>query len=283
MKVYDEKLKAVRKSKMRLSSPFNPSSGFCTLCWRLTEAQMAKDKIFIKRRGGYVEVPRPTPTPETLAEARRRLEELKQAARGRRPDRYGELLYLYARGHDHRLLYGRGGGSEPASEKASDEMLLDVIERNLLEERWLSSSPWFLVGRKHYQDFGLLGETKFPESHRYPVKASTKLCYEHNPRRSLEARRRYQRDLQRKDMFHELIGELTRHYISQGFGIHTEADRAAIRTEAYKYVCMSTLEMVKLLQAKGVKNLAEIGRRLHLSMKAISMTLIRSRQAIPTS
>lgn len=235
--------------------------------------QTTNDRIFAKKRGKFVEVARPPLSPETLEKAKGRLDEIRAAALGEDPYLYGRRLFEYAQGHDYRTLHECGIESTEAA-----EMLLDVIEQNVIEEEWLATNAPLIVARKRFNGTIPLGETAIPESTKAPLKPSAKLCAEHNPRRSVEARRRYQNDLRRKDGFEETIRQLIRHHLNQGHGIHTIEERMAVRKEAYEIVCMSTLEMVKVLQTKGIDNQAEIGRILGLTRKAISMSLIRERQ-----
>ncbi len=274
MKVYDDRAGEVKRNRQRTPSPFDPSFGFCALCWRKTEAHTTNDRIFIKKRGKFLEVERPVRSPQTLAIAKCRLEEIRAAEREKKLILYGELLFGYARGFDHRTLQDRGIESPEAA-----EMLVDVIEQNLIDDEWLTTKSPFVVGRKRFNGLGPQGETEIAELPKGPLKPSRKLCLEHNPRRSIEARRRYQNDMYRRDGFEEVIRDMTREWMNQCYGIHTDEDRTAIRKAAYKIVCMSTLEMVEALQAKGVVNQAEIGRRLGgLSRQAISLALARERQ-----
>lgn len=273
MNIYDDRLGYIGRGQQRIPSPFDPSAGFCTLCWRRTESQTINDRIFVKKRGKFVEVVRPPMNSRTLEQAKDRLQEIRAAAKGEDPNLVGSLLYDYAREHGHKVLRDHGIDSTEAT-----EMLLDVIERHLIEEEWLTTKTPFVVARKQFKGQVLHGETEITGLSKTPLKPSTLLCAEHNPRRSIEARRRYQNDLRRKDDFHETIRELTRHYISQCRPIHTVEHRTTVRREAYELVCMTTLEMVTALQAKGITNQAEIGRKLGLSRKAISLALARERQ-----
>lgn len=275
MKLYDDRAGAIRRDRQRVASAFDASAGFCALCWRRTEEQTTNDMIFAKKRGKFVEVARPQLSPETLEKAKGRLEEIRAAASGGDPYLFGGLLHEYARGYDHRTIGDRGIGSAEAT-----EMLMDVIELNLIEDEWLATETEapLMVGRKRFNGIVPPDETAIAESAKAPLKPSATLCAEHNPRRSVEARRRYQNDLRRKEGFEEVIRHLTATSRDHGHGIHTVEDRMRVRKQAYKVVCMSTLDMIKALQAEGVANQAEIGRRLGLSRKAISLALARERQ-----
>lgn len=281
MKEFDEGVGEFRRSQRSDAwRPFDPSSGFCALCWRRVEELTTNERLYSKNRRGKIrEVLRPTLTPETLAEARARLQEIISARKKTNaPFLFGQKMhaftFLSGLEIDYRALNEFGIESETAA-----EMLLDIIEQSIINEKWLADAD--IVGKKRLNRIALPGETAIANgSVKPPQTPSHILCAEHNPRRSIESRRRYQNDRRKMNEFELTIRELTTYYINQGHGIISDEDRTFVRQEAYRIVHMSTLEKIRELQSRGLTNQAEIGRIIGLSRKAISMALSREKNRV---
>ncbi len=256
---------------------FDRHAGFCKLCWKWTEDRMTAP-VFEKcvrgknRKHGRVFNPinRPIASEKTLAAAHGHLQEINATsnASNENPFLFGELLYLYARGHDYRVLREHGLESDD-----TQEMLLDKIEQNLIENEWFSQ-----IMRSHPIQFGIkCFKPRIGDKKSAPVRPSSVFCPDHNPHRSIESRRRYQNDRKRITDFETEIDRLYRHYINLCIGIHSDNDRQILRREAYLNVFSSTLEKIKELQADGKKQ-KEIADILKVSKQVVSNALRREKK-----
>ncbi len=280
VKEFNERLGELRRTQRGDAwRPFDPSSGFCALCWQRVEELTTSERLYSKNRRGKIhKVQQPTLTPETLAEARERLQEIISASKTDNPFLFGQKLheftFLSGQEIDHRSLNEFGIESTIAA-----EILLDIIEQSLIKEKWLVDAD--IVGKKCLNRIVPAGETAIADgSVKPPQTPSRILCAEHNPRRSIESRRRYQNDRRLMKEFASTIQELTTYYINQGHGIISDEDRTFVRQEAYRIVHMSTLEKIRELQSQGTTNQAKIGRVIGLSRKAISMALARDKDRL---
>ncbi|MGE5469156.1 MAG: hypothetical protein ACM3Y9_17180 [Ignavibacteria bacterium] len=190
------------------------------------------------------------------------------------------LLSPYVAALDYRILRDYGIGSREV-----EEMLLGVIEEQLRDDEFAAAAE--IVGKKppnadpvrFRNEVALAGKTPIPGDQPPPRTLSSCLCEEHNPRRSLESRRRYRNDLRRKAAFDETLCQVRWVWLNVlKRGIYTDDDRTEVRKQAYEWVSMSTLEKIKHLQENGYGNQTKIALRLGLTRKAVSLSLARERQ-----
>lgn len=267
--------------------------GFCRLCWKYTEERMASRVIsrLVSGKIDYVPefkpIERPAATVKTYTNAQRFLEELIAESKKPGTSSIEELLCIYASGHDYRLLQEKGLESSEVM-----EMLLDKIEQELIEREWsLQVWPWDEIEKimddpKWHQILTSKFLRRFSAKPFKPrlydfksaPKSSSKIfCPDHNPRRSIESRRRYQNNRKRITDFETEIDRLYGHYRSLCIGIHSDNDRQILRREAYFNVFSSTLEKIKELQADGKKQ-KEIADILKVSKQVVSNALKREKK-----
>ena len=233
---------------------------FCELCWRPTEYSRTLDMPMVVKRlqRGNAKV---VPPPETNSvTAQKKVDELmtryEQACKGAfGPYEAGRMLNRYCE-----IIEMRGDFSAANFQ--------DQVERKMLITEWA----------RHGE---LVRPTRLPRQPDGAAKPSKLYCEEHNPRRSEEARRAYQRDRRFTAEYEELIEQIWRQ------GINTATlpawdikAHAYVRKEAYHQLqaLRSPTNMIDNLLASGTMSQAEIARQLGVSRQAVSAAFKRRAQ-----
>lgn len=236
---------------------------FCELCWRSTEyaISMAAPKVFKRlKRENLKVVP------------------LTESVRTKAQKKADALVARY-----ERALKGELGKYEPS------RMLLRYCDMQELRgdfsvaafrehvERRMLVSTWAQHGE-------LLRPATLPGQPEGAARPSKLYCEAHNPRRSDEARRTYQRDRRFALEYEDLIAKIW----SQGAAVLPRWDIetwAEVRKKAYSQLqtFKSPTSSVDDLLNQGVTNQAEIARQLGVSRQAVSAALRRRarKQALP--
>lgn len=244
--------------RAKLSNHYNWC--FCELCWRPTEySALLEAPMVIKRlqRGNAKIVP--------ITDAMR-------AAAQKRTDVLVERYERACTGEFGPYEAGRMWSAYcDAIEMRGDRSVAgfrEHVERKMLITEWA----------KHGELVWLTKPSHHPEG---AAKPSKLYCEAHNPRRSADARRAYQRDRRFLAEYEQLI-EIVR---SQGIRTATlplwdiEA-HAFVRKEAYRQlqILKSPTRLVESLLADGTKSQAEIARQLGISRQAVSAAVRRRAQ-----
>ncbi len=228
---------------------------FCDLCWRTTEYATAIEvqKVFKRLRKGHAkEIPISAAIKE---EAQReadllvdRYEKSLTGALG--PYEQGQMLMAYCD------IVEVGGDRSVAAFR-------DQVERRMLLIAWARHGDLLSIARLPNQAEGAPKPSKF-------------YCEMHNPRRSDQARRAYQRDRRFAAEYKELIaaywtieaGKLP----TWDIGAH-----ALIRKAAYKRLLLMKKPTLFIdeLKAKGINSQTEIARDLGISRQAVSAAIKR--------
>lgn len=148
--------------------------------------------------------------------------------------------------------------------------------RDQVEKRALKAA-WALQG-------DMLGATLLPNQKEGDPKPSKFYCEGHNPTRSIQARRAYQRDRRLFAEYEDLMSMIWSQYRQSG-----EAGQqlplptwdieahAYVRTEAYRllHAMKSTKDLIAAELSKGVTNQSEIARKLGLPRQTVSISIKR--------
>lgn len=230
---------------------------FCELCGRTTEYAAAVEArtVFKRlRRGNAKAVPLTDAVrSEALKEADALVRRYEQALAGQYgPEEPGQMVVAYC---DIRDM--RGDTSVLA--------FRDQVERRMLIAAWARSGDLWSVARLPNQPEGA-------------AKPSKLYCEHHNPRRSVEARRAYQRDRRFVAEFEELIGLI---WSQQAHKLPTwdiEA-HARVRREAYRHLqaMKAPTSLIGDLQAGGAVTQSDIARQLGISRQAVSAAIKRQK------
>jgi hypothetical protein len=235
---------------------------FCELCWRPTEySVILESRTVIKRQGGgnATEV---EPNDLMRAAAQERADALvaryEQALEGK----FGpyEAARMWSRYYDAFEMRG----------DRSVSGFRDRVERIMRLREWARHGDLVRLTRPRGQPDGT-------------AKASKLYCEAHNPRRSDEARRAYQRDRRFAAEYVELIDRIWRQGNNRAtlptWDIEAHAD---VRREAYRQ--LQALKAPKVptstiddLLAQGMSQ-AEIARQLKVSRQAVSAAIKRRSQ-----
>lgn len=244
--VLERRRVAVRdQSASRYSSPIE--SHFCALCWRQTEAAMVDERprIYARRTAHqYAEVECTTAIRAAAAKYATALTK-----------RYIAIL------NGSEGPYGLGNIASyftvaELDGDTSPESFRDHVERR---ERW----------RLMAKTGNVLGVAISPGIDGKDVKPSRRYCSEHNPRRSIAARRRYQLDRVRQLEFEQAIFAIGAEQ-SHRFRRWRSEDHADIRRMAYERVYNKpTLELIRELERQGITRRADIARRIGISRQAV--------------
>ena len=154
----------------------------------------------------------------------------------------------------------------------SVEGFRDQVEGTMLIKEWA----------RHGE---LVWSTQLPGQPEGAPKPSKLYCSEHNPRRSIEARRTYQRDRRYKVEFNLLIDLVRAERVKKGYHPAWDIEfHAEIRRHAYKLIQHEksrTGNMEDLLIDKTMSQ-ADIARKLGVSRQAVSAAIKRraSKQAM---
>lgn len=235
---------------------------FCELCWRPTELQTANDTVQIFKRldnDNAKAVPLTTAIcNQAQEEADSLVERYERALAGEfGPFEASTMLMAYCDAEEMR-------GDRSVAE------FRDQVERRSLIAAWARHGDLVSVGRR------LPGQ---PEDAPRPSKL---YCQEHNPRRSIEARRAYQRDRSFFAEYEYLIDTLWSFHAHELPTWDIEA-HAEVRRHAYRLMQDMKQDM-KLpssaaadLLAAGTMSQSEAARRLGVSRQAVSAAIKRKR------
>lgn len=264
---------------MRIYQALDRHAGFCKLCWKWTEERMSHPVLIRGKNRKHVPdfatVERPLATEETLSAARERLKEIIAASKSsesNNPFLFAQLLHTYGVGYDRRIQFNQGRVVFDQGDESHEaqEMMLDRIEQNLIDELWVAQATQF--GVKFFKPH--------PGDYRNAPKTPSRIfCPDHNPRRSIESRRRYQNDRKRITDFEAEVNRVYSQCIYQCIGIQTGDDHQSVRRVAYRNVFSSTLEKIKYLKAEGKKD-TEIAGILKMTRQAVSNALRREKTRI---
>lgn len=233
---------------------------FCELCGRSTEYATAIEArtVFKRlRRGNAKAVPLTDAVrQEAQLEADLLVDRYEQALAGRFDTHEpGRMIATYC---DVREMRGDW----------SVETFRDQVERRTLIAAWARRGD-------------LLSATRLPDQQEGTPRPSKLYCEAHNPRRSDEARRAYQRDRRFAAEYDELIRALWSQQAHKLPAWDIEA-HAHVRREAYRQLqaMKSPTTMVEELQAKGMSSQAEIARHLGVSRQAVSAAIKRRAKSV---
>lgn len=174
-----------------------------------------------------------------------------------------------------RALKGEFGRYEPAlmtRTYCNDEEIVgeitveafrDQVERGALLNVW---------GRKGV----LTNLAQLPSQPAGAPKPSRLYCEHHNPRRSVEARRAYQRDRRFLPEFEALIDRIWMEE-SHLLSYRCAEDYVYVRSKAYQLIQEYKAPTIRIdeLLAEGISSQAEIARRLGISRQAVSAAFKR--------
>lgn len=228
---------------------------FCELCGKSTEWETANEarSVFKKLSGGNA---RAIPLSEVVRRAAQNEADLlvaryEQALDGKfGPYEVGSMLSNYC---DMEDLRG----------DRSVEGFRDSVERRILIQAWVSQG-------------NLLSAHRLPSQPVDAPKPSKLYCEAHNPRRSIEARRAYQRDRRFFAEYEELISAIWSLYADQLPTWDIEA-HAEVRMKAYHLLQSMKLSYrkIKELLQTGTMNQSEIAAHLGMSRQAVSIAIKR--------
>lgn len=115
----------------------------------------------------------------------------------------------------------------------------------------------------------LLGTLASPGINGELVKPSAHYCAKHNPRRSIEARRLYQRDRRFQGAFDQAIEDIYEKNAHEFRRWHP-GDHAKIRKMAYERARgTATIDLIRGLERHGMVSRAEIAQKLGISRQAV--------------
>lgn len=139
----------------------------------------------------------------------------------------------------------------------------DQVERRTLHAAW---------GRRG----DLLSAVRLPDQPDGAAKPSKLYCENHNPRRSDDARRAYQRDRRFAAEYRELIAGFWTVFAGELPTWDIEA-HAYVRREAYRRLQLmkKPTTFISQLEASGVTKQAEIARQIGVSRQAVSAAIKR--------
>lgn len=132
-------------------------------------------------------------------------------------------------------------------------------------ERFATNFVW----AKHSDMLGVIQLQGQPEG---AAKPSRLYCMNHNPRRSIQARRNYQRDRRFVTEYEDLIAAIWRNNAGSlpSWDIYTHVQ---IRRAAFEFIQMTkkTIHIIDWYLAQGVANGAQIAGTLKMSRQAVSV------------
>jgi Winged helix-turn-helix DNA-binding len=139
----------------------------------------------------------------------------------------------------------------------------DQVERRTVIAAWARSGD-------------LLSVARLPNQPEGAAKPSKLYCGDHNPRRSDEARRAYQRDRRFEAEYRELIAAYWTIFAGELPTWDIEA-HAEVRKEAYRRLQLMKKPtiFIRELEAKDITSQAEIARKLGVSRQAVSAAIKR--------
>lgn len=222
-------------------------SQFCALCWRQTEYTIAAERprIYARRAAHrYTEI---ECTPAIRAAAAKHADALTR--------RYVAILEgsegPYGLGHlaGYFTVADLDGDTSPESFREHIEKM----------ERW----------RLMAKTGNALGVIAIPGIAGRMVKPSVRYCSEHNPHRSIAARRRYQRERRFQAEFERAVFTVGAEYSHQ-FRRWLAEDHVRIRKVAYERVhTKPTIKLIRELERQGITRRADIAQKLGISRQAV--------------
>lgn len=236
---------------------------FCELCWRPTEFSTSVEapKVIKRLTGGNAkEIPLSGAMRLTAQKrANALVMRYEQACRGEfGPYEAPQMYFKYC------------NAVEMRGDRSVDGFR-DHVERRMLLTEWARHGELARLTRPPFQQEGT-------------AKPSKLYCESHNPRRSDEARRAYQRDRRFEFEYHNLIEQLWRQD-ARNPTIPTwdiEA-HAHVRREAYRQLqaLKSPTRMIDNFLSQGIVNQTEIARQLGISRQAVSAAIKRRTKKLP--
>ncbi|MNJ17952.1 hypothetical protein D3C77_122440 [compost metagenome] len=231
---------------------------FCELCWRSTEysISMAAPKVFKRLQRGNVKV---VPLTDSIRTAAQKKADALVA-------RYEKALNGEFDRHEHSRMLTRYCDMLEMQGDFSVAAFREHVERRMLISTWA----------KHGE---LLRPTDLPGQPEGAAKPSKLYCEAHNPRRSDDSRRTYQRDRRFARQYEDLIAQIWSQEVATLPSWNIEA-HAYVRREAYRLLQAlksPTSEMDDLL-TQGIMSQAEIARKLGVSRQAVSAAIKQRRQ-----
>jgi hypothetical protein len=228
---------------------------FCELCDKKTEYAIADEERVVYKNTG-----------KENADAVRLTELIRKEAQ-----READLLVE----RYEKALAGEFGMHEPGHMRMD---LCDWFEmrgdtsvaafRDQVERRTLLTAWW--------RGGDLLSAARLPNQPDGAAKPSKLYCKDHNPRRSDEARRAYQRDRRFAAEYRELITTYWTIFAGELPTWDIEA-HAYVRREAYRRLQLmkKPTTFISELEAKGVTSQTEIAQQLRVSRQAVSAAIKR--------
>ncbi|WP_240521360.1 hypothetical protein [Pseudomonas fluorescens] len=236
---------------------------FCELCWRSTEyvISIAAPKVFKRLKRGNVKA---VPLTESVrTEAQKKADVL--------VDRYERALNGEFGRYEPPRMLSKYCDIQELRGDFSIEAFREHVERRMLVSTWAQHGE-------------LLRPAALPGQPEGSAKPSKLYCEAHNPRRSDEARRAYQRDRRFVLDYEDLIAKIWSQEAAflPSWDIETHAE---VRKEAYRLLqaLKSPTSTIDDLLMRGITSQAEIARQLGVSRQAVSAAIKRrsGKQASP--
>jgi len=248
-----------RRIQAKLRDPF--AWCFCELCWRTTEYSVNLDSPLIVKR---------------LQRGNAKIVGLTQAIRDAAAKKADVIVKRYEQALTGELgrytvsrLYAKYCDAVEMRGDRSVAGFRDRVERIILYQEWA----------KHGE---LAWSTRKPGQDDKAAKPSKLYCEVHNPRRSDEARRAYQRDRRFVAEYENLIDAIWSQGINSGSLPTWDIEaHAYVRREAYRLlqeskVSKATASTIEKFLAKGMSQ-AAIARELNISRQAVSAAIKRQK------
>lgn len=228
---------------------------FCDLCYETTEYSVA-----LEGQGVFKQLPKENGKAVLLTEA----------IRGEAKLLAEELVerYRYA-------LEGQFGPYEASNMLGTYCNLIDMRGDRSIDS-FRDQAELYAINFVWARHGDMVGALRLPNQPEGSPKPSKFYCKNHNPRRSIQARRNYQRDRQFAAEYQELLSMLRGEHAGK-LALWDIAVHARIRREAYQLL-LATKKNIRLIDkylADGITNQAEIARRLGVSRQAVSIALKR--------
>lgn len=261
---------------------------FCELCGEVTEFALAtseKARGFYKRNGKEVPLSQALcANAEKIADAA--ADRYALALTGDSPDNPIQLIIEYCGIDGFRKLISdelRDRDGQGEAGHISVEQFRLQVEGHARMALWAKRSDF--IGAKPHPQQGNPDEGMDQKSSR-AGEPSRLYCARHNQRRSDDARRTYQRDVELAGEYHALIDQIWNAYSKQWPSWDIKA-HAHVRQEAYRLLQESkpritrlSTEMIDALISQGITNQSEIARQLGVSRQAVSAALKRRKGLI---
>lgn len=262
------------KGGYQISGRGHPA-GFCWLCWKFSEEREA-GIVVEKCIGAERKIERPNASAQTIHDANQYLKNLIAASEIPAAQfTLEELLYSFIPSFDY-----RNKGSD------SPELLVE-IEKEIINREWYNQilkldenglmmdvPDRYKIRRLSVNPINICLDQN--PNRTIKVIPSRSFCSNHNPKRSIEARRFYQNDRKRIPDLEKEINRLY-HYTYPSFGLDSDEDLQALLKEAYNNVFTSTLDRIQKLKAEGMKQ-TEIANILGITRQAVSNALRREKR-----